>query len=57
MADTLYAYAVGHRPGPDEQATLGWLHDGLVAEQHSTLGMLRRLAVSRAFRTVGEVVP
>lgn len=55
ISDTLFAWAVGHRPASTELATAEWLHASFAGSDHSLDALLVTLATSEAFRTVGEI--
>lgn len=53
MTETLYAYAAGHRAGDTEEAVVDWLNGRFAADGYSMRSMLRRVALSDAFRKLG----
>ena len=55
MADTVFAYANGHRPGLGEQDWVEWANVRFAEEHYSMLSLLREIALSRAFRTTTAV--
>ena len=55
LSRTVYAYAAGHGVTEGEEALLGWLEDGFVAEDHALKALLRAVALSPGFRTVGAL--
>lgn len=57
MAETVYAYAAGRRPGEGEDALVDWLDRRFAEERHSMRTLLRALATSDTFRHTGEVLP
>jgi len=57
MADTVYAYAAGHRPELGELDYAHWLHLRFREEGYSMKALLRAVATSETFRTATEVTP
>ncbi|MFN8096645.1 MAG: DUF1588 domain-containing protein [Vicinamibacteria bacterium] len=57
MAESVYAYAAGHRPADGEEVLVDWLDRRFSEQQHSMRSLLREIALSDAFRHVGEVTP
>jgi len=57
MADTVYAYASGHRPELGETDYAHWLHKRFRDENYSMMALLREVATSETFRTAPEVSP
>ncbi|NCG18728.1 MAG: DUF1592 domain-containing protein [Rhodobacterales bacterium] len=53
MSETLYAYAVGHRPELQELAAVSWMHGRFIEEDYSMKALLREVAISQTFRAVG----
>ena len=55
LTRTVYAYAAGHGVTDGEEALLSWLEDSFVAEDHALKALLRAVALSPGFRTVGAL--
>lgn len=55
MADTVFSYANGHRPGLGEQDLVEWYNLRFAEEHYSMLELLREIALSSAFRTTSPV--
>jgi hypothetical protein len=55
LAETLLAYAQGHRPDVDERATMDWMNQAFEADGYSLRALWRRIVMSKAFREAGPV--
>ena len=53
MAEHLVAYATAHAVAPEQDALVEWLAESSARKGHSYRAMMRDLATSEAFRTVG----
>ena len=55
LAETVFAYANGHRPGDGEAAWVEWLAARFDADGRSLRSLLRHIALSPSFRRAAEV--
>lgn len=55
MARTAYAYAAGHGVTEGEEALMTWLNEDFSQEDYALKALLRAIALSPGFRTVGVV--
>jgi hypothetical protein len=55
MAETLLAYAQGHRPDVDERPTMDWMNQAFEADGFTLRSLWRRIVLSKAFREAGPV--
>lgn len=55
LAETVFAYANGHRPGDGEAAWVEWLAARFDADDRSLRSLLRHIALSPSFRRAAEV--
>ena len=51
----LYRYALGREPEDADEAPLAALAEGFIADDQRVLGLMRSIAISPVFRTVGDI--
>jgi hypothetical protein len=56
LAETVYRYAAGHVVENGEEDAIAWHADGFAKDKHRVRGLIRDVALGRAFRQAGEVV-
>jgi hypothetical protein len=56
LAETVYRYAAGHVVENGEEDAIAWHADGFAQDKHRVRGLIRDVALGRAFRQAGEVV-
>ena len=57
FAEQLYEYALGHQITEGEKDYQAWLADSFAHYDWSFLEMMRNLAMSEAFRSIGDIDP
>lgn len=57
MAESVFSYAVGHRPSEGEEDVVDWLDARFAEEGFAMVPLLRQIALSDAFRFTSAVTP
>ena len=57
MVESVFAYAVGHRPSEGEEDVVDWMDARFAEEGFAMVPLLRQIALSDAFRYTSVVTP